>query len=144
MTLDELDEKYPDGLYDAEVTGIAIDYRSRTATVQLNLRASLPDSPKSGEYTPAVLSIQGFSYIAIEAPDSDRLLGWVRQAIQVSAFAEDPKQFPLFEHVKSGLPVGAFICRLFVHDWNSFIHIAARDAELSFAKGVGGVKFGDG
>ena len=140
MTLEELDEKYPNGLNDAEVTSLAIDYRARTATMHLSMRGNLPDSPNSQDYAAATLSIEGFCYISIEPPDADHVSGWNRSGIQVDGFPEDPKQFPLFEHVKSELPVGAFSCRLFVHDWNSFIHIAGQDAELSWLKGVDGGK----
>jgi hypothetical protein len=138
VTLEELDQKYPNGLNDTKVTSLVIDYRSRTAMMHLSMRGNPPDSPDSQGYAPATLSIKGFWYISIEPPDPDHVLGWNRSAIQVDGFPEDPKQFPLFERVKSELPAGAFSCRLFVHDWNSFIHIAGQDAELSWLDDVDG------
>jgi len=140
VTFEELDEKYPNGFVDAEITSLAIDYRSRTATMQLNVRGNPPDRPNSHEYAPATLSIKRFFYVSIEPPDAEHALVRNQLTIQVDGFPEDAKQFPLFEHVKSALPIGAFSCRFFVHDWNSFIHIAGQDAQLSWLKDVGDEK----
>lgn len=138
MTFEELDETYPNGFVDAEITSLAIDYRSRSATIQLNMRGNLPHSPNSQEYAPAVLSLKGFCYVSIEPPDADHVFGLNRSAIQIDGLPEDPRQFPLIDRVKSELPAGGFSCRFFVHDWNSFIHIAAKGAQFSWLKDVDG------
>ena len=132
MTFEELDQRYPNGFDDAEITSIAISYRTRTAAIELNLRGQQPESSASQIYRPGLLTIQGFYYFSIEPPDIDHLHQTARPLIQVDGLSEDPREFPLFERVKPNLPAGAFSCRLFVHDWNSFIHIAARDAQFSW------------
>jgi hypothetical protein len=129
MTFEELDQRFPNGLDDAEISGLTVDYRERTARLQMNMRGNLPDSPDAKEYRPATLTVRGFYYFSIEAPDADHLHSQDSK-ITVDGLPEDPVNFPLFERLKSNLPVGAFCCRLFVHDWNSFIHIAAKDAEF--------------
>ena len=129
MTFEELDQRFPNGLDDAEISGLTVDYRERTARLQMNMRGSRPESPDAQEYRRATLIVRGFYYFSIEAPDADHLHPQGSK-ITVDGLPEDSANFPLFERLKSTLPVGAFCCRFFVHDWNSFIHIAAKDAEF--------------
>lgn len=132
MTFEALDERYPNGFVDAEISSLNIDYQSRTASVRLNMRGNPPDGPNSQEYSRAVLTVHEFFYFSMEPPDFDHQV-YSKRGIQVDGFPEDPRQFALFERLKPTLPAGAFCCRFFVHDWNSFIHIAAENAELSWA-----------
>src|SRR5208282_1874926 len=57
MTFEELDARFPNGFGDAEISSVSLDYKSRTATLQLNLRVNPPDSPNSQEYRRGVLTI---------------------------------------------------------------------------------------
>jgi len=139
MTFEELDQRFPNGFVDARITGLSLDYQNRTAKVFLNLRGNPPESPNRDEYRRATLLLNGFYYFVIEAPDADHL--WYPQrTIQVNGHAEDDSQFPIFGLVKSKQPGDAFCCRFYVHDWNSFIHIAAKDAQLSWDAGEAKVK----
>jgi hypothetical protein len=130
MTFEELDQRYPNGFDDAYITSLIIDYENRTAIVHLSLRGNMPDSPNKNEYSRAVLAVDGFYYFSVDPPDSDHLFYPGRSKITVDGLPED--DFPLFEVLKPRLPVGAFCCRFFVHDWNSFTHIAAKDARFSW------------
>jgi hypothetical protein len=131
VTFEELEEKYPNGFYDANITSLNLDYKNRTAKLCLSLRGNAPDGPGRDEYKRAVLTVNGFYYFVIEPPDNDHL--WYPQRpIQVTGHPEDVSLFPLSEHVKEKLSPDAFCCRFYVHDWNSFIHIAARNAELTW------------
>ncbi|HEV2522922.1 MAG TPA: hypothetical protein VGT24_11120 [Candidatus Acidoferrales bacterium] len=114
-----------------------VDYGKRTVTLLLNLRGNSPDSPDRDVYSRAVLKARGIFYISVEPPDADHLFGPEPEKITVDGLPEDPQEFPLFGHLKPKLPVGAFCCRFFVHDWNSFIHIGAADAEFSWASTAG-------
>jgi hypothetical protein len=73
MTFEELDAEFPNGFDDAEITSLTLDYQSRTATLQLNLRLNLPDGPDSQEYRRGVLIVRGFYYVSIEPPDIQHL-----------------------------------------------------------------------
>jgi hypothetical protein len=131
VTFEELDQKFPNGFDDAEITSLRSDYRIRTATLELNLRGNPPDNPNSQEYRPAVLTVHEFYYFSIEPPDPEHLFYPDRSKITVDGLPEDAN-FPLFAHLKQTIPDGAFCCRFYVHDWNSFIHIAAKDARFSW------------
>lgn len=131
MTFEELDALYPNGFYDAYIDCLRVDYKNRAAELQLNLRRNPPDGPNADEYQRAVLVLRGFYYFVIEPPDTDHLW-YPARSIQINGSPEDTSQFPLFEHLKAKLPAGAFCCRFYVHDWNSFIHIAAKEVQLSW------------
>jgi hypothetical protein len=135
MTFEELDQRFPNGFDDAEITNLTIDYRNRIAILHLNLRGNLPDSPNSQDYERAVLTVNGFYYFSIEPPDPDHISYPQHSKITVDGLSEDSRDFPLFEHLKPTLPIDAFCCRFYVHDWNSFIHIAAQNAEFSWVSG---------
>jgi len=131
MTFEELDERFPNGLVDAEITGLAVDYSDHSATLRMKLRCNPPDSSDRDVYTPAVLTLREIFYLSIEPPDLDHLFSAKGSSITVGGHPEDPEEFPLFAHLRSKLPAGAFCCRFYVHDWNSFIHLAAGSAEFS-------------
>jgi len=71
MTFEELDERFPNGLVDTEITGLAVDYSNRSATLQIRLRCNPPDSPDRDVYTPAALTLREIFYLSIEPPDLD-------------------------------------------------------------------------
>jgi hypothetical protein len=131
MTFEELDEKFPNGFDDAEIVSLRSDYRNRTATLQLNLRGNSPDSANSQEYRAAVLTVHEFYYLSIDPPDQEHLFSPNCSKITVDGLTED-SEFPLFVRLKRTIPDPTFCCRFYVHDWNSFIHIAAKDAQFSW------------
>jgi hypothetical protein len=135
MTFKELDRRFPNGFSDAEILGVNVSYEKRVAMLQLNLRGNAPDSPDRDVYARAVLTARGIYYVSIEPPDADHLFGPQRNRITVDGLSEDAANFPLFRHLEPRLAPGAFYCRFFVHDWNSFIHLAAADAEFSWVTG---------
>lgn len=132
MTFEELDSKFPNGLDDAEITYITVDYAKRTAKFQFNMRGNLPESPDRDVYSKAVLTTHDVHYLSIEPPDAEHLFGTKRQKITVDGLPEDANSFPLFKQLSPKMPSEAFFCRFFVHDWNSFIHIGASSAEFSW------------
>lgn len=135
MTFEELDRQYPNGFVDAELISFSVDYQNRIATLKLNLRRNPPDSESCREYNRGVLALEGLYYLVIEPPDVDHLR-YPPRALQVDGYSEDPLQFILLEELKKTLTGHEFCCRLYVHDWNSFIHIAARNARLSWVEDV--------
>ena len=135
MTFEELDKRFPNGFDDAQIISIKIDYSNRQARLKISLRGNPPEDPNRDEYRRAELTILGFYYISIEPPDADHLFYPGLSNVTVDGMPEDPKQFPLFELLQPKLAAGAFCCRFFVHDWNSFIHLAAKDAEFSWIDG---------
>ncbi len=134
MTFEELDERFPNGFDDAEILSINVDYQTRSATLLLSLRGNSPDTPNVDEYRQATLSLDGFYYFSVEPPDGDHLFYPVHSSVAMNGYVEDPEEFHLFKRLKPTLPANAFCCRFYVHDWNSFIHVAAREAQFSWVQ----------
>ncbi len=128
MTFEELDALYENGLVDAEISKISIDYENRSA--EFRLRRNPASSPDAEVYSEAILRITTFCYVSIDPPD-DHHAEFARRRIQFNALNEDPSTFPLLAAIGAKVHPDAFVCRFFVHDWNSFIHLAAHDANLS-------------
>src|SRR5271168_873683 len=137
MTFEQLDRNYPNGFDDAEMTTLSVDYGSGTATLHLNLRGNSPDIPDSQRYAREVLTLLGLYYFAIVPPDLDHLFSPTQSKVVFYGMPEDSEQFPLYERLKPALPEDAFCCRFYIHNWNSFIHIAAKDAQFSWLEGDG-------
>lgn len=129
MTFEELDLGFPNGFDDAELIDMAVNYQCRTATLRLSLRGNPPDSPNRDEYRAAALMLDGLYYLVIEPPDADHLW-YPPRSIQIDGYPEDAAQFPIFADLKPKLAQGAFCAKFYVHDWNSFIHVAAAYARF--------------
>lgn len=133
MTFEELDERFANGMDSARIREIIVDYARHELTLKMRIRGNSPDGPNRDDYREAVLKVMGLHYISIDAPDDfDHLSYRNREEIIVDGLPEDPNTFALYEQFGPALQAGAFSCRFFVHDWNSFIHIAGRDARFDW------------
>jgi hypothetical protein len=128
MTLEEIQQSLPNGLHDARLNSITLDYLRRQATFELEI--SLADVHKDAPeiYRPATLYLTPFLYCVIEAPDPGYPFA-LNKPLRIDAGSDElihgePTQ------LREPLPEGAFTAWFFVNDWNSFIHIAALDAEI--------------
>jgi hypothetical protein len=126
MTFEELDARYANGFSDARLLRIEVDYAARTAEIRFSMRLAMPDSSDAAEYSLTRLRLENLHYLVIEAPDEASRLQHLGKPITVDGLPEDGEKFPLFTEL--GAKEEAFCCRLFVHDWNSFIHVAAATA----------------
>lgn len=135
MTFEELDARYDNGFDDAVILGVNIDYQSRIATLQLSLRGNSAESINADVYDEATLTLRNFFYFSIDPPDPERLSYPRRAKIVMNGYSEDPGVFPTFERLRPTLTADAFCCRFFVHNWSSFIHVAAENAEFSWTSG---------
>ena len=133
MTLEELEKTLPNGLHDAEVMRIAIDYELRTVTLELAVWVgNMDDSPERREaYRHASLEITGLCFLIMEPPDS-------KYPFQHSGLKIDGCDVSknLKHELLSALPADSFFRSLWVNEWNAFIHLAARDAKISWTEGA--------
>jgi hypothetical protein len=72
MTLLEIEQLLPNGLHDAEVRKITIDYERRKVTVDLAVWVGEMDDPpeRREAYKEGQLEISGLLFFAIEPPDA--------------------------------------------------------------------------
>jgi hypothetical protein len=71
MTLEELESSLPNGLHDAEVRRISIDYEHRKVTLELAVWVGkMEDPPDRREaYRDGRIEISGLLFMVIEPPD---------------------------------------------------------------------------
>jgi hypothetical protein len=120
MNLFELADSLPNGLHDAELLRIVIDYLGRTISLDLEIWVSESDTQRE-LYRAARITLRSFVYFVIEAPDARYPL----RASSVTIDLSEPAT-PLPD-CESG---SAF--RLFIGEFNAFIHGAAPVAELEW------------
>jgi hypothetical protein len=134
MTFEELDQALPNGFHDAKIEKIAVDYAQRSATITMHLLVGTPDSVDQDEYRHAILDISGLCYYAIDPPDPTYPFMRSGSPVNVAGYPEDPEKFPVLDSLLPVMPTGVTCYRFFVHHWNSFIHIAAKDVQVSWVE----------
>jgi hypothetical protein len=134
MTLDELDHALPNGFHDADILSLELDYVAATAKLHLSLLVGWPEDPdpERQAYQEAMLIVAGLCFSSIEPPSPAYPFLPDGKPINVSGDPAEPADFPSLPELAAKLPVGSWCYRLFVNDWNSFIHIAGRDAKLTW------------
>jgi len=134
MTLEELADTLPNGLHDAQVSSISIDYLKREAKFALDVwvgDSSSQDEEVREAYQGGELKLSGLLYCAIEPPDGNYPYGEAER-LWVDAGALGSDSIRPSVKLPEPLPEGAFAYWFFVQGWNSFIYVAARDASLEW------------
>ena len=121
MNLFELAESLPNGLHDAELRSVSIDYLERTAILELEIWVDDKDILEI--YRPARITLTGLVYFAIEPPYHSYPF---RDAGALTIDLSRPEK-PFVAGCESE---SAF--RLFISDFNSFIYADAPEAELEW------------
>ena len=136
MTLQEIENSLPNGLHDAQVRRVEIDYEKRIVKFSLHLwTGDLSSEEKSVRetYQEGELTIKDFIYCVIEPPDpSYQYAGASPITIGAGSATEEPIKTETA--LPNELPKGAFAYWFFVNEWNSFLHIAGMDASIQLSK----------
>jgi hypothetical protein len=126
MTLEDLARTLPNGFHDAEVSRLAIDFASRLATFDLEVWIGDMDCPPHHGremYRRGRLRLTGLGYFVMDVPGHS--YGFRRRgAICIDSCESDSTR---------GLPPlegDEFGARLWVNEWNAFIHLSATQAEI--------------
>jgi hypothetical protein len=131
VTLEELEKTLPNGLHDAEVQRIAVDYQQRKLTLEVAVWVgNMDDPPERREaYRKGRIEISGLLFLVMEPPDPT----YPFQTSDLTIDGCDMSKNLDLELLKS-LHNEAFFRSLWVNEWNAFIHIAARAAEITWVK----------
>jgi len=134
MTLDELDHKLPNGFHDAEIFSLELDYPAGIAKFRLSLLVGWPEDPdpERQAYQEATMMVMGLCFCSIDPPYPGYPFHPDGRPICVSGDPAKPDHMPSLPELAAKFPAGTWCYRFFVHDWNAFIHIAARDVELTW------------
>jgi hypothetical protein len=133
MTLDELNYRFPNGFHDAEVYSIELNYRDGAAKLHLSLWVGSMDDPQPEResYQEATVIVTGLYFCSIDPPDPTYPFIPHGKYIDVSGDPANVDRLPSLPDLLSKLPADAWCYRFFVTDWNRFIHIAGRNAEIT-------------
>jgi hypothetical protein len=137
MTFEELDDALPNGFHDAKVQKVAVDYVQRSVIMTMQLSVGTPDSANPDEYRGATLDVSGLCYYSIEPPDPTYPFLRGGSPVNVAGYPEDAEKFPALNALLPAMPKDVSCFRFFVHDWNSFVHIAARDVQIEWGEDAG-------
>jgi hypothetical protein len=134
VTLDELDHKLPNGFHDAKIFSIELNYAAGTAKLSLSLLVGWPEDPEPErqQYQEANLMVTGVCFCSIDPPSPTYPFTPRGRPILASGDPAQSNHLPLLAELSAKCPHGTWFYRFFVDDWNAFIHIAARDAELTW------------
>lgn len=128
MTLEELEGTLPNGLHDAEVRRISVDYVERLLMIDLEVWVGdMDDPPERREaYKKGRLEVSGLQFFVLESPDAHYPY---RTPSRLTIDGCDVRE-NLNSDLMASLPPEAFFRSLWVNEWNRFIHIAAKDAKI--------------
>jgi hypothetical protein len=129
VKLQALEEELPNGLHDAMLRTIAIDVVGQTAELDVDVWIGDLDSDNVAvreAYRSARIRLSGLVYLIVEPPGPGytSLLG---SPVRIDLCEPDPVAIPL-----KTITDTEFAARIFVSEWNSFIHFAARDVDLQW------------
>src|SRR5438477_11408903 len=130
MTLAELENTLPNGLHDSEVTRINIDYEHRSLVLDLSVWVGeMGDAPERREaYRRARIEFSGLLFLVMEQPDPNYPFATGDLRIDGCEVRKN-----LDSKLLGSLPVDSFFRSLWVSEWNAFIHIAAREAQIKWS-----------
>jgi hypothetical protein len=130
VTLEELEDSLPNGLHDAEIQRVCIDYQQRTMTIDMSVFVGDIAAPpeKREAYRDGSLVISGLQFATIEPPDA-RYPFSTPGTLRVDTC--DMKK-NLDPSLVQALPKDAFVRTFFVDDWNAFVHVAGLGAEIQW------------
>jgi hypothetical protein len=131
VTLEELENTLPNGLRDSRVSRIAIDYKKRRLTLDLDVWVGDmgSDAHELREaYRPGQVLIDGLLFAVLEPPDAKYPFS---NSGGLTIDGCDMRE-NLSSELMSSLPADAFFRSLWVNQWNAFIHIAARNVALAW------------
>jgi hypothetical protein len=136
MTLEELENTLPNGFHDAAIKSLSIDYEKSVMSMELSLCVGLPDdpAPQRDAVRDARISISGIAFVTIDPPEPDADYNFIspREITIVSTFATGaiPGRKIVNQKLLDRLPSGTFAFSLFVINWNSYMHIAAKNCSV--------------
>ncbi len=132
MTLAEIHESLPNGFHDAEIRKFVWDFATESATFEIDLLIGVPEAEDREERRAGRLELRGILFIAIDPPypgELDPRPYKPSGAFQIDGMVANEKIFEVLPKLKPELPPNTEIFSFYVVNSNSFIHIAAKEAD---------------
>ncbi len=139
MTWAELDNSLPSGLHDSALKSLSIDYERRTLRLEVSLKVGDPDGPREqrDDVRDAQIEIFGVVFFVIDPPSSDANYDfkspgelWIADGYETRSIPEFTKAID--KKLLDAVPADAFVQSFFVSEWNSYLHLAAKDCAMKW------------
>ena len=133
MTLEDIEKSLPNGLHDAELSRLVVDYEQRTLKTEIAVWVGDLEEPRERRerYRRALIEIAGLSFLIMEPPDARYPFA---SSTKLTIDGCDQRQNLDITLLKS-LPRKSFSRSFWVGEWNAFIHVAGADAKFSWMAG---------
>jgi hypothetical protein len=133
MTLEDLENTLPNGLHDAEIKRITVDYERRNLHIEVDIWVgAMADAPDAREeYRRGQIEISGLLFLVMEPPDPKYPFNCGDLRIDGCDLRKN-----LDKTLLESIPREAFFRSLWVSEWNSFIHIAGTGAEINWMQPI--------
>ena len=132
MKITEAENALPNGLHDAELLEVRVDYATRTAALDFMADYSDPEKVREEADRKVTVLVTGLHFISIPAPDLEHKYS-VKGSSQVGGFHAFEPTHPVSDEVKAAtrhLPSQAFCECTFVEEWNRCLVVAAENARI--------------
>jgi len=132
MKLEDIENTLPHGFHDALLLKVMIDYTKREAIFSFSICTGdvlSEDKEKRETRREGQLKLRDLVFCVIQAPDPKYpYLG--SKHLMVDSGSASSVNLPEVSQLSTLIPDGAFFHWFFVSQWNSFIYVAAMDAQF--------------
>jgi hypothetical protein len=126
VTIEELENKYPNGFHDAHLVAVTVDFPSGAASFELDIDC---DDPDPNVYTRIKFRLTGPFLFIVDPPDTRISLSY-GDTIEASGYKTSDEMLANLESYRKNAPPRSFFYSFFMTHWNCFIHVGATNAEL--------------
>lgn len=139
MTLAELEKTLPSGFHDSALKSLSIDYERRTIRLEVSLCVGDPHGSREqrDDVRDALIDISGVVFLGIDPPSPAASYDFESPGEICVVSGRETRSIPgptktIDQKLLDRIPADAFSHSLFVINWNSYIHIAARDCAIKW------------
>jgi hypothetical protein len=135
MNLSQVADNLPNGFHDAEIDEILLDCQKSSAQIRLRIWVSTEES-QPDVYKPAVIRLYGVLFFVIDPHSREELgpppFGPSEGSWGIDGVVTTEDIMPSLKTLRQYLPSGIEPYSFYVENSNSFIHIAAAEATLTW------------
>jgi hypothetical protein len=139
MTLEQVADSLPNGFHDAQVEELVWNFQTSSASFSMQLWVAEDEDfeqKKLEVYRPARLQVTDIVFMAFDPPSAEGPYPtqWKPgyDALIIDGMKTEQKWFPPLPALVNRMSAGTEVYSFYVNDWNSFIHIAAKEAKLTW------------
>ena len=134
MTLVQIDEILPNGFHDAEIEQLIWNFQTNSAVLDIDFWVATEETDREKRRRGRV-ELQGIIFLAVDPPQPRQLdpkTYGLPGTLQIDGMLPNESIFPNLPNLLPCLPPKTEIFSFYVNNWNSFIHIANENSNLTW------------